>query len=67
MQRALVCLLLPLVQKVFEAASYAAQHGLYICCVAEDASRADLGFLIDYAKVAKRTYLVNLLKEKGAN
>ncbi len=39
--------------KVFEAASYAAQHGLYICCVAEDASRADLGFLIEYAKAAK--------------
>ena len=39
--------------KVFETASYAAQHGLYICCVAEDASRADLGFLIEYAKAAK--------------
>lgn len=39
--------------KVYETASYAAQHGLYICCVAEDASRADLGFLIEYAKAAK--------------
>ncbi len=39
--------------KVYEAASYAAEHGLYIAAVAEDASRSDLGFLIDFAKVAK--------------
>ena len=38
--------------KVFEATDYAAQHGLYISVVAEDASRADLGVLIDFAKVA---------------
>lgn len=39
--------------KLYEATDYAAQHGLYICCVAEDAARADLGFLIDYAKLAR--------------
>ncbi len=39
--------------KVYEATSYAAQHGLYISFVAEDASRADLGFLIDIAKDVK--------------
>lgn len=39
--------------KIYEATSYAAEHGLYISVVAQDASRADLGFLIDYAKVAK--------------
>ncbi len=39
--------------KVYESVSYAAEHGLYIACNAEDASRADLGFLIDFAKVAK--------------
>lgn len=39
--------------KIYEATSYAAEHGLYISFVAEDASRADLGFLIDFAKVAK--------------
>ena len=44
--------------KVYEATDYAAQHGMYISVVAEDASRADLGFLIDFAKVAR---------EAGAN
>ncbi len=39
--------------KIYEATSYAAEHGLYISCVAEDAARADLGFLIDFAKEAK--------------
>lgn len=39
--------------KIYEATSYAAQHDLYISCVAEDASRADLGFLIEFAKNAK--------------
>lgn len=39
--------------KVFEAADYAVQHGLYVSVVAEDASRSDLGFLIDFAKTAK--------------
>lgn len=40
-------------EKVYESTSYANDHGLYIACVAEDASRADLGFLIDFAKTAK--------------
>ncbi|MDO5853763.1 MAG: homoaconitate hydratase [Thermoplasmata archaeon] len=39
--------------KIYESVFYAAEHGLYIGFVAEDASRADLGFLIDVAKVAK--------------
>lgn len=39
--------------KIYESTSYAADHGLYISVVAEDAARADLGFLIDYAKVAR--------------
>lgn len=44
--------------KIYDATSYAAEHGLYISVVAEDAARADLGFLIDFAKIAK---------EAGAN
>lgn len=39
--------------KVYEAAELAVAHGLYTCVMAEDASRADLGYLIDFAKVAK--------------
>lgn len=39
--------------KIYESISYASEHGLYIICAAEDAARADLGFLIDFAKVAK--------------
>ncbi len=39
--------------KVYEAAEIAVAHGLYTCVMAEDASRADLGFLVDFAKVAK--------------
>lgn len=39
--------------KIYEATSYAAEHGLYISVIAEDASRSELGFLIDFAKVAK--------------
>ncbi len=35
------------------AVSYAAEHGMYVSCVAEDAPNADLGFLIDFAKAAK--------------
>ncbi len=42
-----------ILEKVYESAVYANEHGLYIACVAEDASRADLGFLIDFAKTAK--------------
>lgn len=38
--------------KVYEAASYATEHGLYVSCVAEDANNANLGFLIDFAKAA---------------
>ncbi len=40
--------------KITESVSYAADHGLYISCNAEDASRADLMFLIDFAKAAKQ-------------
>lgn len=39
--------------KIYESVGYAAEHGLYISFVAEDAARADLGFLIDCAKLAK--------------
>lgn len=39
--------------KVYESVAYAAEHGMYISCIAEDASRADLGFLIDFAKDAR--------------
>lgn len=39
--------------KVTEAVEYAADHGFYISCNAEDAGRADLKFLVDFAKAAK--------------
>ena len=39
--------------KVAESVQHAADHGLYISCNAEDASRADLAFLIEFAKTAK--------------
>jgi len=39
--------------KITEAVQHAADHGLYISCNAEDASRADLGFLVEFAKTAK--------------
>jgi len=39
--------------KVSESVQYASDHGFYISCNAEDASRADLGFLIEFAKTAK--------------
>lgn len=39
--------------KVSESVQHAADHGLYISCNAEDASRADLNFLIEFAKTAK--------------
>lgn len=39
--------------KVQGAVQHAKDHGLYISCNAEDASRADLDFLIQFAKVAK--------------
>ncbi|QLH74375.1 MAG: homocitrate synthase [Methanomassiliicoccales archaeon] len=44
--------------KITEAVSYAKDHGLYISCNAEDASRADRDFLIKFALTAK---------EAGAN
>ncbi len=40
--------------KIYESVSYAKDHGFYISCMAEDAARADLGFIIDFAKEAKR-------------
>ncbi len=45
-------------QQVSESVQLAADHGLYISCNAEDASRADLMFLIEFARTAK---------EAGAN
>ncbi|HSV42176.1 MAG TPA: homoaconitate hydratase, partial [Methanomassiliicoccales archaeon] len=45
-------------EKITEAIEYAKAHGLYISCNAEDASRADIDFLITFAKTAK---------EAGAN
>ena len=40
-------------EQVTESVQYAADHGFYISCNAEDASRADLMFLIAFAKAAK--------------
>jgi len=40
-------------EKVSESVQHAADHGVYISCNAEDASRADVGFLIEFAKTAK--------------
>lgn len=39
--------------KVFDTVSYAVDHGLYVSLVAEDASRADLSDIIEFAKTAK--------------
>ena len=39
--------------KIYETVAYAAEHGLYVICSAEDAARADLGYLIEFAKTAK--------------
>jgi homocitrate synthase NifV len=39
--------------KISEAVQHAADHGMYISCNAEDASRAELGFLIEFARTAK--------------
>jgi len=36
-----------------ESVSYAKDRGLYVCAGAEDASRADLAFLVEYAGVAR--------------
>jgi homocitrate synthase NifV len=40
-------------EKITEAIDYARAHGLYISCNMEDASRADLGFLMQFARTAK--------------
>ena len=40
-------------ERVTESVEYAADHGFYISCNAEDAGRADLKFLIDFARAAK--------------
>ncbi|MCL1984039.1 MAG: homocitrate synthase [Methanomassiliicoccaceae archaeon] len=40
-------------EKISESVQHAADHGLYISCNAEDASRADLGFLVEFARTAK--------------
>jgi len=40
-------------ERITEAIEYAKGHGLYISCNAEDSSRADMDFLIDFAKTAK--------------
>ncbi|MCL2712746.1 MAG: homocitrate synthase [Methanomassiliicoccaceae archaeon] len=47
-------------QKISESVSHAADHGLYISCNAEDASRADLGFLIEFARTAKEAGAMRL-------
>lgn len=39
--------------KVYEAVSYAKSHGLYISCNGEDSTRADMDFLVDFVKTAK--------------
>ncbi len=39
--------------KIYEATKYASDHGLYIACVARDAARADLGFLVEFAKTVR--------------
>ncbi|MDN5356912.1 MAG: homocitrate synthase [Candidatus Methanomethylophilaceae archaeon] len=39
--------------KIYEAVSYAKDHGFYISCNGEDSSRADIDFLIDFVKTAK--------------
>ena len=38
--------------KLYESVAYAAEHGLYIVCNIADASQADLGSILDFAKVA---------------
>lgn len=40
-------------EQISASVQHAADHGMYISCNAEDASRADLMFLIDFAKTAK--------------
>jgi len=40
-------------EQVTKCVEHAKSHGVYISCNAEDASRADMGFLIQFAKAAK--------------
>ncbi len=40
-------------EKVVESVEHAKAHGLYISCNGEDASRADIDFLIEFARAAK--------------
>ena len=40
-------------EQISTSVQHATDHGMYISCNAEDASRADLMFLIDFAKTAK--------------
>ena len=40
-------------QQIQKSVEHAKSHGLYISCNGEDASRADMDFLIEFAKVAK--------------
>ena len=40
-------------EKIYEAVSYAKTHGLYISCNGEDSSRADIDFLVEFVKTAK--------------
>ncbi len=42
-----------ILDKISDVTEYAVSHGLETCVVAKDASRADLGFLIEYAKEAR--------------
>ncbi len=39
--------------KIYEAVSYAKDHGFYISCNGEDSTRADIDFLIEFVKTAK--------------
>ncbi|MEA4977246.1 MAG: homocitrate synthase [Methanomassiliicoccaceae archaeon] len=40
-------------EKIYEAVSYAKGHGFYISCNGEDSSRADIDFLVEFVKTAK--------------
>ncbi|MGE0014634.1 MAG: homocitrate synthase [Candidatus Methanomethylophilaceae archaeon] len=39
--------------KIYEAVSYAKDHGFYISCNGEDSTRTDIDFLIEFVKTAK--------------
>ncbi len=40
-------------EKIVDSVEHAKAHGLYVSCNAEDASRADIDFLIKFAQTAK--------------